>query len=54
MAYKIRLVLAAMLFLNSLAFASVTPEYATNTYTEHNLSRSEKKCIEEQFVAVTL
>lgn len=49
MAYKIRLVLAAMLFLNSLAFASVTPEYATNTYTEHNLSRSEKKCIEEGY-----
>ena len=31
------------------ATAAVIPEYANNSYTEHTLSRSEKKCIEEGY-----
>ncbi len=31
------------------AYAAVTPEYATNVYSEHVLSRAEKKCIEEGY-----
>ena len=37
------------LFFTAPVWASVTPEYATNSYTEHELSRSEKKCIEEGY-----
>lgn len=29
--------------------AAVAPEYATNKYTEHSLTRSEKKCIDEGY-----
>lgn len=36
-------------FITTPVCASVTPEYAHNSYTEHNLSRSEKKCIEEGY-----
>ncbi len=31
------------------ANASVIPEYATNSYNEHTLSRAEKKCIDEGY-----
>ena len=31
------------------AQASVVPEYAENTYTEHTLTRSEQKCIDEGY-----
>ncbi len=31
------------------AAAALIPEYASNTYTDHSLSRSEKKCIEEGY-----
>lgn len=37
------------LFFSSNALAAVVPEYANNTYTDHSLSRSEKKCIEEGY-----
>lgn len=41
--------LLAIMVFASPAIAAVMPEYATNTYTEHSLSRSEKKCIDEGY-----
>ncbi len=42
-------ILFTVLFTSLSAQASVLPEYAHNSYTEHDLSRSEKKCIEEGY-----
>ena len=41
--------LLSLLVIAAPAYASVAPEYATNTYTEHKLTRSEKKCIDEGY-----
>lgn len=35
--------------LYSVAYAAVVPEYATNTYKNHELSRAEQKCIDEGY-----
>ena len=44
-----KLVIFALLFLISPAFASVAPEYATNTYAKRTPNRSEKKCMDEGY-----
>lgn len=44
-----RLFLSGLLFFAQSAMAAVIPEYAANTYTDHDLDRSEKKCIEEGY-----
>lgn len=41
--------LFGLLLLAAPAFAAMVPEYANNTYSEHSLTRSEKKCIEEGY-----
>lgn len=41
--------LLGFLLFSHTGFASVVPEYANNIYTEHSLSRSEKKCIDEGY-----
>lgn len=41
--------LFGFLLLSCPAIAAVVPEFAHNNYTEHSLSRSEKKCIEEGY-----
>ena len=40
---------AALLSLCGTARAAVVPEYATNTYKNHELSRAEQKCIDEGY-----
>lgn len=42
-------ILFAVLFTSLSAQASMLAEYAHNSYTEHELSRSEKKCIDEGY-----
>lgn len=44
-----KLIVLALLLSASPVIASVIPEYATNTYTKKNPSRSEKKCIDEGY-----
>lgn len=39
----------AILFLASTAKAAVLPDYATNTYQNHELTRAEQKCIDEGY-----
>ena len=39
----------AILFLTSTAKAAVLPDYATNTYQNHDLTRAEQKCIDEGY-----
>ncbi len=41
--------LFGLLLLSFPALASVVEEYASNSYTDHTLSRSEKKCIDEGY-----
>ena len=47
--FGIRKLFVFCLFFAGSAYAAVLPEYANNTYTDHSLSRSEKKCIEEGY-----
>ncbi len=49
MPYIRQLFLFGLLLFSLPATASVIAEYADNSYTGHNLSRSEKKCIEEGY-----
>ena len=42
-------ILFGFLLFSTSVFASVVPDFATNTYNNHNLSRSEKKCIDEGY-----
>lgn len=44
-----KLIIIALLLSSSPVIASVIPEYATNTYTSKNPTRSEKKCIDEGY-----
>lgn len=44
-----KLFFLCLLFFAGSAAAAVLPEYATNTYTDHSLTRAEKKCIEEGY-----
>ena len=43
------LVLSSFILFADSVMAAVVPEYANNDYTEHSLSRSEKKCIDEGY-----
>lgn len=45
----LKIFLLGFLFFSESALAAVVPEYANNTYTDHSLSRSEKKCIDEGY-----
>ena len=44
-----KLVILSLLLFITPAFASVIPEYASNTYTKRSPNRSEKKCMDEGF-----
>lgn len=44
-----KIFLSGLILFSNGALAAVVPEYANNTYTEHSLSRSEKKCIDEGY-----
>lgn len=43
------LFLLSLLFAHVPAYASVVPAYATNNYQNHELTRAEKKCLEEGY-----
>ena len=43
------LILLLLIFLTNTAFAAVVPDYAQNKYQNKELSRAEKKCIEEGY-----
>ena len=49
--YNMKLVNLSVFFsiISVMAQASVSPEYAHNVYSEHTLSRAEKKCIDEGY-----